>query len=142
MKQLMLLEQRYPYAEIDKYAIMPNHVHVIIRLRDGVMPRPGLTAIVGAYKSLATREINMARNTPGQKQFQRSFYETVIRSETAYQSCWLYIDGNPEKWGKQEEHDWDFCVMDEKGPGKLQQCNDRKAAVGASPHPTESGREK
>lgn len=107
MEQLMLLEQRYPYVRIDKYVIMPTHIHIIIRLHDGAMPRPGLTDIVGAYKSLTTRAINTARNTPGQKQFQRSFYETVIRSEAAYQSCWRYIDGNPGNWGT-EETEWDF----------------------------------
>ena len=107
-EQLLLLEQRFPYVKIDKYVIMPTHVHAIIRLYDGVLPRPGLTDIVGAYKSLATRTINRVQNTPGQKQFQRSFYETVIRSEAAYQSCWQYIDGNPGKWGMQEEIEWDF----------------------------------
>ena len=107
-EQLMLLEQRYPYVKIDKHVIMPTHIHAIIRLYDGVLPRPGLTDIVGAYKSLVTRTINMMGNTPGQKQFQRSFYETVIRNEAAYQSCWRYIDGNPGKWGLQEKREWDF----------------------------------
>ena len=110
MEQMMLLEQRYPYVRIDKYVIMPTHVHVIIRLLDGAMPR---TEIVGAYKSFVTRGINAVRNMPGQRQFQRSFYETVIRSEVAYQSCWRYIDSNPEKWGIQEECEWDFRIVDE-----------------------------
>ena len=107
-EQLMLLEQRYPYVKIDKYVIMPTHIHAIIRLYDGAMPRPGLTDVIGTYKSLVTRAINLTRNTPGQKQFQRSFYESVIRNEAAYQSCWRYIDGNPGKWGLQEEREWNF----------------------------------
>ena len=94
--------------KIDKYVIMPTHIHVIIRLLDGVMPRKGLTEIVGAYKSLTTRAINMMRNTPGEKQFQRSFYETVIRNEVAYKSCWKYIDENPDQWGLQKEKEWEF----------------------------------
>ena len=106
MEQLLLLEQRYPYVKIDKYVIMPTHIHVIIRLYDGAMPRQGLTEIVGAYKSLTTRAINMIRNTPGEKQFQRSFYETVIRQETAYRSCWKYIDENPDRWGLEKEKEW------------------------------------
>lgn len=112
-EQLMLLEQRYPYVRIDKYVIMPTHIHVIIRLCNGQISRPGLTDIVGAYKSLATRAINGVQNTPGKKQFQRSFYETVIRSEPAYQSCWRYIDENPEKWAVQEETEWDFRAVNE-----------------------------
>jgi len=113
-EQLLLLEQRYSYVRIDKYVIMPNHIHAIIRMQDGQLPRPGLPDIVGAYKSLVTREINMLRNTPGRKQFQRSFYDTVIRSEAAYQSCWNYIDGNPDKWGFPEEIERNFRVIDGK----------------------------
>lgn len=123
MEHLLLLEQRYPYVKIDKYVFMPTHVHVIIRLYDGAIPRPGLNDIVGAYKSLATRAINIVRNTPGQSQFQRSFYETVIRSENAYQSCWRYIDENPEKWGMQEDVEWDFRLVDEGGQGNQRQLN-------------------
>lgn len=123
MEHLLLLEQRYPYVKSDKYVFMPTHVHVIIRLYDGAIPRPGLNDIVGAYKSLATRAINIVRNTPGQSQFQRSFYETVIRSENAYQSCWRYIDENPEKWGMQEDVEWDFRLVDEGGQGNQRQLN-------------------
>lgn len=112
-EQLLSLEQRYGYVRIDKYVIMPTHIHVIIRLLAGPLPRPGLTDIVGAYKSLATRQINEAGRTPGKKQFQRSFYETVIRNERAYQSCWKYIDGNPEKWMVQNETEWDWRAVDE-----------------------------
>ena len=113
-EQLLLLEQRYGYVRIDKYVIMPTHIHAIIRMQDGQLPRPGLTDIMGAYKSLVTREINMLRNTLGRKQFQRSFYDTVLRSEADYQSCWNYIDGNPDKWGTQEEPEWDFRAVDGK----------------------------
>ncbi len=34
-KQLFALEQRYDYVKIDKYVIMPNHIHAIIVL-DGM----------------------------------------------------------------------------------------------------------
>ena len=67
------------------------------------MPRPGVPEIVGAYKSLTTREMNQQMNTPGMKRFQRSFYDTVLRTEKAYQECWQYIDGNPDKWLMESE---------------------------------------
>ena len=113
MEQLLLLEQRYPHVKIDKYVIMPTHIHAIIRLYDGVIPRQGVLENVGAYKSLATRIINMTRNTPGEKQFQRSFYESVIRNEAAYQSCWRYIDENPDQWGLQKEKEWEFSYVND-----------------------------
>ena len=97
-EQLLLLENRYDYVKVDKFVIMPTHIHIIFRFLDGMMPRPGLPEIIGAYKSVTTREINRRKDTPGMRRFQRSFYDAVLRTEKAYQECWLYIDGNPDKW--------------------------------------------
>ena len=99
-QQLLALRERYPYVRIDKYVIMPTHIHAILQLEgEGITePRPSLTDIVCTYKSLATRQINQQCNTPGRKLFQTSFYETVLRNETAYQECWNYIEDNPAKW--------------------------------------------
>ena len=99
--QLRALEERYPSVCVDKYVIMPNHIHMILRLTGetaGASPRPTLPEIVGTYKSLVTRICNRSDQTPGRKIFQTSFYETVLRDEGMYQDCWRYIEGNPSKW--------------------------------------------
>ena len=101
MRQLFELERRYDYVRIDKYVVMPTHIHAIIQLLDHTgapTVRPALPDIVCAYKSLTTREVNKQFQTPGAKLFQTSFYETVLRNERAYQECWRYIDENPQKW--------------------------------------------
>ena len=99
-KQLLALEQRYSYVRIDKYVIMPNHIHVIIRLLDekAQKKRPDVTSIVGSFKSLTTRLCNDIYDKPGKKWFQTSFYDEILRNERAYQECWRYIDENPLKW--------------------------------------------
>ena len=100
-RQLLDLGKRYDCVKLDKYVIMPNHIHAIIRLLEetaGASPRPTLMDVVGTFKSLTTREANQGDKTPGRKIFQTSFYETVLRNEKAYQECWRYIDGNPGKW--------------------------------------------
>ena len=99
-EQLLALEQRFPYVRIDKYVIMPNHIHAIVELKGVLMPgtsRPDLMAILCAYKSITTRLLNQAFESQGKKWFQTSFYETVLRNEKAYQECWKYIDENPMK---------------------------------------------
>ena len=124
-KQLFALEKRYDYVKIDKYVIMPNHIHAIIvldgkaagarshlpvrsvlLLRRGVhrtpAPRPTLPDIMCAYKSLTTRECNKISNIKGRQIFQASFYEKVIRSEEGYLEVWQYIDENPRKWQNDE----------------------------------------
>ena len=116
-EQLLQLEKRYDFLKVDKYVIMPNHIHVIFCFLEepaGASPRPTLMDVVCAYKSLFTRLWNKADNKPGRKLFQTSFYEHVIRNEAAYLECWNYIEGNPGKWLAQ--------------------------AAGASPRPTEEGK--
>ena len=99
-QQFLALETRYPNVKIDRHVIMPTHIHAIIRLLEsaGASPRPTLITVIGAFKSLTTRAYNASRKTSGQKLFQTSFYETVLRNETAYVECCRYIDENPLKW--------------------------------------------
>ena len=100
-RQLGALEKRFPWLRVDKYVIMPTHIHMILCFSmetAGACPRPTLSEVVGAYKSLTTRVINQTLGTAGKKRFQTSFYETVLRNEAAYLACWQYIDENPLKW--------------------------------------------
>ena len=103
------MQKRYPYVKIDKYVIMPTHIHAIIAFDDaaGASPRPTLTDVICAYKSLTTRAINREFKTEGRRIFQTSFYESVLRNEAAYLECWKYIEGNPGKWLRDpEEKEW------------------------------------
>ncbi len=96
-RQLLALQDRYPHVRIDKYVIMPTHLHVIIQIAESADP-VSLNDLVRVFKSFSTRIANERFGTPGRKLFQTSYYDTVLRSERAYQECWLYIDGNPGKW--------------------------------------------
>ena len=99
--QLLVLPERFDFALIDKYIIMPNHVHVIIVLSEaaaGASPRPTVMDMVCAFKSLSTRRCNVLDNVKGRKIWQTSFYEEVIRSEAAYHQICEYIYSNPLKW--------------------------------------------
>ena len=44
-EELLRLEERFPFIKIDRYVIMPNHIHVIFYYDDetaGASPRPTL----------------------------------------------------------------------------------------------------
>ncbi|MCM1330125.1 MAG: transposase [Ruminococcus sp.] len=105
-QQLFALEERFKGVKIDKYVIMPNHIHAVIIIGDnaenmgkaGASPRPTLPDIICAYKSITTRICNKNDNIQGRKIFQTSFYESIIRNEKAYCSVWEYIENNPLKW--------------------------------------------
>ena len=81
--------------EIEKYVIMPNHIHMIIRFDSGTMwassPTKSISTVVRSFKTLVTKEL-------GESIFQRSFHDHVIRGEKDYQKIWEYIDTNPIKW--------------------------------------------
>jgi REP element-mobilizing transposase RayT len=97
-EQLLLLEERYRNLKIDQYVIMPNHIHAILVLEDaaGASPRPTITDIVCAYKSLTTRACKKAK--PIDKLFQTSFYEHVIRGQKDYDEIAQYMINNPTQW--------------------------------------------
>ena len=98
-QQLLLLEERYPCLKVDKYVIMPNHIHVVLMLDNesaGASPRPTVMDIVCAYKSLTTRECK--KNGFSDKLFQTSFYEHIIRNYDDYTEIVKYIYENPMRW--------------------------------------------
>ena len=94
---LLNIPQHFPHAIIDKYVVMPNHIHAIIVLRgEGI----SLSHILGQYKSHVTRQIRHIH--PGTNVWQRSFHDRIIRNQKEYEAYWLYIDANPINWEKDE----------------------------------------
>lgn len=83
---------------VDKYVVMPNHVHAIIIIDDTSKKSASLTTVIGQYKSAVSRRIHEA--APGLKIWQRSFHDHIIRSEKQYEKIWNYIEGNPQCWNK------------------------------------------
>ena len=93
------LENRYKNIKIDKYVIMPNHIHAIIIIENptaGASPCPTLSNIVCAFKSMTTRKCHLIK--PNIKIWQTSFHDHIIRGEDDYLKIWNYIDTNPQKW--------------------------------------------
>ena len=80
---------------IDKYVIMPNHIHMIIL--NGVGDT-SLARKIQFFKSNLTRKL-------GRSIWQRNYYEYVIRSEQDYLVRWKYIDDNPAKWATDDYFD-------------------------------------
>ena len=98
-EQLLDLENRFKTIKIDKYVIMPNHIHIILVSDNtaGASPCPTISDVICSFKSLTTRLCNKL-NYKSQKLFQTSFHDHIIRDENDYRKIWEYIDTNVIKW--------------------------------------------
>ena len=98
-KNLLEIEHYYENVFVDKYVIMPNHIHAIIVLNnlktERSRPFPTLSQVVGLYKSGVTKEIH--EKEPEIKVWQKSFNDVIIRNEKAYNEICKYIYDNPLK---------------------------------------------
>lgn len=101
---------------VEKYVIMPNHIHLLIRIPP-VSPRT--TGTGGPMGTSAPTEGNRGRGNMhrgssvpglmrylkrrvtrivGQPVWQRSYHDHVVRNDADYLRIWSYIDTNPAKW--------------------------------------------
>lgn len=94
-KAINLIPKKYEAVYVDKYTIMPNHIHIIIVIKTDengrAMRAPTLSTVLNQLKGYVTKQVNI-------KIWQKGFYEEIIRNENGYQHIWEYIDTNPQKW--------------------------------------------
>jgi len=79
--------------KIDKYVVMPNHIHLIILIDGYGRPQvaPTISRVIQQFKGSISKRI-------GIPVWQRSFHDHIIRDEHDYLSIWQYIDTNPLTW--------------------------------------------
>ena len=103
-KYIQLIGIHNKGVNVDKYVIMPNHLHAIIIITDSGgqgSARPTnktsgtLSRIVHGFKRLTNKESEV-------KMWQTSYYDHIIRNEQDYLRVWKYIDLNPAKWETDE----------------------------------------
>ena len=91
-KSIQYINNNYTGIKIDKYVIMPNHIHLIVILDDaGGHGNPPLQNVIGQLKSYTTKKF-------GGTLWQRSYHDHIIRGEKDYEKIWEYIDTNVIKW--------------------------------------------
>jgi REP element-mobilizing transposase RayT len=77
---------------LDSFVIMPNHIHLIVRL----VPEHSLPEIVKSWKSFTARKINTQRGLTGAL-WQGGYWDRLIRDAAHLFRCREYIRRNPEK---------------------------------------------
>ena len=89
------IENHFSGVKVDKYVVMPNHIHLILILQGETVSLP---TVIGQYKSYVTRLVRIQE--PGREVWQTSYHDHVIRDQKGYERIWLYIESNPANWVK------------------------------------------
>ena len=108
-KYINQLNNFYNNISIDKYVIMPDHIHLLISIQNELLngqsrtPVPtnkGLkndnrNSVVAKFVSSLKRFCNKEY---GENIWQTRYYDHIIRNQADYNEIWEYIDKNPVKW--------------------------------------------
>ena len=95
IKKLNLI---YENVKVNKYVIMPNHLHMIIILcsKDRrSKTAPIISRIVQQFKGVISKQLGFSL-------WQKSFYDHIIRNQQEYERIYEYIETNPIKWKEDE----------------------------------------
>ena len=60
--------------------------------------RKPLGRLIGAFKTVSTKRMNQMRDTPGERIWQRNFYERIVRDAREHARIRQYIRDNPRRW--------------------------------------------
>ncbi|MDR1117489.1 MAG: hypothetical protein LBL09_04505 [Oscillospiraceae bacterium] len=90
------ISEKYENIMLDKYVIMPNHIHMILVLQQTdsggrAMRAPTISTVVNQFKGYITKQTGFSI-------WQKLFHDHIIRNEEEYRRIWQYIDENPTKW--------------------------------------------
>ena len=92
---ILQISSHYENIIVDKYCVMPNHIHLILRIEseiDGrILSAPTVSKVIGSMKRWVSRQV-------GRPIWQKSFYDHGIRNQQDYDEIWQYIENNPLKY--------------------------------------------
>ncbi len=104
------IPERFPIVSLDKFIIMPDHFHAIVKLKDpsindlSIDPRDrNLAKIIGAFKSISTVKYIQGVKNKGWPRFQDKlwhfrFYDRIIKDQESIERTRQYIIDNPINW--------------------------------------------
>ena len=98
-KYICQMNNFYKHVSVDKYVIMPNHIHLLIRILENMDGPSGtpvptnsvISKFVGTFKRFCNKEYR-------ENIWQSRSNDHIIRGEKDYKKIWEYIDTNVQRW--------------------------------------------
>jgi putative transposase len=110
------IPSHFPFAELDEFVIMPNHIHGIIIINKKDDGRYDEQTTVKRRNKFGPQSNNMASVVRGFKaavkkyaiinniafEWQSRFYDTIVHSDESFNRIRQYIQSNPSDWAADE----------------------------------------
>lgn len=129
--EILEIPQYNERLQLGEWIVMPNHIHMIIEIMDGdgtppAPPTPWwydpdhqptideikqyrkqrrkmiIPKTIGKMKMLTSKNINILHHTEGRKNWQRDYYDHIIRDQPSLDRITNYIKNNPRNWKDDE----------------------------------------
>ncbi len=85
----------YESVRVDKYIVMPDHIHMLVSIVPDEFGRPQvaptISRVVQQFKGAITKKVGFSL-------WQKGYYDHIIRGQQDYDEIWQYIDENPLRW--------------------------------------------
>ena len=127
--------------ELDKFIIIPNHIHGIIIINNPVGTAPteegcaagialssnrntknnNLSIAIGSFKSASAKQINQLNDisclpTGQAGKWQRSFHDHIIRTTNSLKNIHEYVMNDPTTWDTDEHNIINYSIEDRAVP--------------------------
>ncbi len=99
--QIIKMDSFYENISVDKFVVMPNHIHLLLRIKENPHGRSGtpvptntnslIAKFVGTFKRFCNKEY-------GENIWQERSHDHIIRGDKDYEKIWEYIDTNVLRW--------------------------------------------
>lgn len=85
----------YPACVLEHYVIMPNHVHLLLRIRADECGRPmvapTISTVVAQFKGAVSKQAGIPI-------WQKGFHDHIVRTPADFEEIQAYIEANPFRW--------------------------------------------
>ena len=92
------LDDFYDHISVNKYAIMPDHIHILLTVQNGQSGTPVPTRANSTVAKFVSTFKRFCNKEYGENIWQSRYYDHVVRNQQDYNEIWEYIQNNPRKW--------------------------------------------